>query len=116
VPANDYTRINVDRQMVTKAGQTYTSFAFSFANARALYGQHLTQFALLLTLDAMTELSIVPNEDAEQLNAISIGCNPLDGFIAWRQTLPCPDCRNIQSPPQLKHSFLVKVCTKKCGG
>jgi hypothetical protein len=109
VEANDYTRIGVNRQIVTREGEVYTSFSFSFSNARALYGEQLTQFALLLTLDAMAELSVVPNEDPGQLDAISIGCNPLDGFVAWRQRLPCFECADRQPQLSHEHGFLVKV-------
>lgn len=74
----------------------------------------LVQVALLLTLDAMSELSIVRDEDGTRLRDTHIGCSPLDGFVAYRQRLECPSCSAEEAAVDSLDrsvSFLVKVCT-----
>ena len=86
------------KEVTTIAGETYTTFNFSLAGAATVRGGDTRQVALLLTLDAMAELSVVrdalsePDGSPPPLLDTHIGCNPLDGFVAFRQRLDCPSC------------------------
>lgn len=70
------------------------------------------QVALLLTLDAMSELSVVREDNSTRLQDTHIGCSPLDGFVAYRQRLECPTCEPEDAAVanlDKYHTFLVKV-------
>lgn len=73
---------------------------------------YIVQVALLLTLDAMSELSVVREDNGTRLRDTHIGCSPLDGFVAYRQRLECPSCNTQEAAAESLDrsiSFLVKV-------
>eukprot|EP00892_Ulva_mutabilis_P011280 jgi/Ulvmu1/8524/UM044_0058.1 len=65
----------------------------------------------------MSELSVVRDavrgEEAAALPLLDthIGCNPLDGFVAFRQRLDCPACDSEETPP---HALTFSVKGNKC--
>ena len=76
---------------------------FSDLQARASgTGSWINQFAALLTANAMSELSQSHDSETELFQTTHVGCNPVDGFVAWRQT-----CRKEADSDTF--SFVVKV-------
>lgn len=106
--AND--QVSVTTQVETIEGEEHTTFGFEINNPTSFNGENLDQIALLLTLNSMAELSTTHTvQQLAHAEDTHIGCNPLDGFIAWRQTLPCLACQ-AEKPATYQFSVAVKVC------
>lgn len=106
---------SVTKEVVSIEGLAYTNFNFSLGGAATIRGGDTRQVALLLTLDAMSELSVIRDAVAADTDMQSqhlvdthIGCNPLDGFVAFRQRLDCPSCDSEGNQEHMM-SFSVKV-------
>lgn len=101
----------VTKEVGSIAGTTYTTFNFSLGGGATVRGGDMRQIALLLTLDAMAELSVIRDaaareEQPQRLVDTHIGCNPLDGFVAFRRRLDCPACDGEES---LEHEMSISV-------
>lgn len=115
IPEDESHIVAVTKEVTSIAGTVYTTFNFSLGGAATIRGGDTRQVALLLTLDAMAELSVSRDATAgasdlqpQRLVDTHIGCNPLDGFIAFRQRLDCPACDHEDRLDHLM-SFSVKV-------
>jgi hypothetical protein len=65
---------------------------------------------MLFTIDTLAELSKAESEPGIPTAVTQIGCNPLDGYIAWRRTLPCLSCSSTNlASDEYSYSVLVKV-------
>lgn len=111
LPEEEGDILAVTKQVGSIAGITHTTFNFSLAGGATVRGGDARQVALLLTLDAMAELSVVRDaaaggEQTQRLVDTHIGCNPLDGFLAFRQRLDCPACDGEES---LGHTMSISV-------
>jgi hypothetical protein len=106
---SDGRQFNAVKTVIALEGETYTVFNFSIDSLTNLHGGVSKQFSLLLTLDAMAELSVVHAGVGASLEGIHIGCSPLDGFVAWRQSLPCASCDKSGLPQGGSHDFSFRV-------
>jgi hypothetical protein len=101
-------QVKVSKEVGMQEGETYTNFTFHLGNPKLLTGSHLDQVAMLFTVDTMAEMSVSHVEQRHPQDT-HIGCNPLDGYIAWRQTLPCASCGSAPSD-SYKFGISIKVC------
>ena len=103
-------QIAVKKSVEMQEGETHTKFEFDLGSPQMLTGAHVDQIAMLFTLNTMAEMSVAQMEGSEP-TATHIGCNPLDGYIAWRQTLPCASCQGARQE-SFKFGVSVKVCVR----
>jgi hypothetical protein len=102
-------QVAVKRTAALLEGETHTRFDFSISHPESFNGANLEQLAMLFTIDTMAELSTAHiHGELEHPRDTHIGCNPLDGYIAWRQALPCSTCKG-DAPTAYKYSVSVKV-------
>lgn len=102
-------QVNVLRTVASLDGQTRTRFDFVMTSITSFGGRSVDQLAMLFTIDTMAELSTAQTtHDDTNAAETHIGCNPLDGYIAWRQTLGCATCSS-DPEDEFKYSVSVQV-------
>lgn len=99
-------QVNVRRAVTAAGDQTQTRFDFVMTSITSFGGRSVDQLAMLFTIDTMAELSVAQSGINKSAAETHIGCNPLDGYIAWRQTLGCATC---SSDPEDEYKYSVTV-------
>jgi hypothetical protein len=104
------TQVLVKRTVLPLHGHTYTQFNFTVTSITSFTGRNLDQLAMLFSIDTLAELSMAESQPGNSPAVTQIGCNPLDGYIAWRHTLPCLSCSSSNlAADEYSYSVLVKV-------